>query len=525
MARHTGGAGGRAGGGGRRPGTIRGPSARRPLTAAVLSAILPGAGQWYAGRSRRGAAFVTVALAVGVPVAVVTVLVLFVEGSDLAIDMARPFFEHPWLLLVLLGVNGLLAAFRVFAVVDAFVDGRPRGKRQPGRRAAAVAGLVVLLGLVLVPHGYAAERNLALYDLFTYDFAADPGQSTTTSTSTSSTTTTEVPPGTVATTSTSTSTTSTSTTTTTMPDPFAGYERVNVLLMGGDAGVGRRGIRTDTMIVLSVDPETGWTAMFSVPRNNVRLPIPEDVPAFDTFSCHCYPGLANEIYQYGLANPAGFPGGPNTGGNASKAILGELLGLDIHYFALVDLQGFVDVVDALGGVTITVTERVYDASYPHEDGSREVIDITPGTYHMDGHLALAYARSRRISDDYDRMGRQRCVIEALAEQSDPAELFHALPDLVPAVEQSVVTDIPIRSIPDFLDLLGRADLESVPSVRFMWRAPEFEGTPTSYVAGWTSDRYPIPDVELIRRTVATVLSLSPAEAIETLNLQAIAEAC
>ena len=289
--------------------------------------------------------------------------------------------------------------------------------------------------------------------------------------------------------------------------------------------MGRYGIRTDTMIVVSIDPQTGATAMFSVPRNNVQLPIPEDIPAYDTYGCHCYPGLANEIYQYGLANPDGFPGGANTGGNASKAILGDLLGLEIHYFALVDLQGFVDVIDALGGVTITVTERVYDATYPHEDGSEEVIDIQPGTYDMDGHLALAYARSRRASDDYNRMGRQRCVIEAVAEQSDPIGLLRRLPDLVPAIQGSVVTDIPVSDIPDFLDLLDRADLEIIPSIRFMWRAPEFEGTSFSYVAGWTRDRYPIPNVDLIRRTVATAISLQPAAAIEALNLQPIEEIC
>jgi hypothetical protein len=144
---------------------------------------------------------------------------------------------------------------------------------------------------------------------------------------------------------------------------------------------------------------------------------------------------------------------------------------------------------------------------------------------MDGHLALAYTRSRRTSDDYNRMGRQRCVIEALATQTDPVAVLRSLPSLVPAIQDSVITDLPISSIPDFLDLLSRADLETIPSVRFMWRAPEFAGTPTSYVAGWTSDRYPIPNVDLIRETVATVISLPPEEAIETLNLQRMEETC
>ncbi|MCB2224207.1 MAG: LCP family protein [Actinobacteria bacterium] len=510
------------------PGRRGGDGSYRPAIAAFLSAVLPGAGQVYAGRRRRGAWYLAAALAVGLPAIVLTWLVVYGGRLDLAISLSRPFFEHPGLLLVLLALNGVLLLFRVFAVVDAFLlalaDAPPRRSGRTVAPAAVAAG-VVILAAVVVPHGYVAERNLAIYDAFTYDYTADPGQETTTTAA--STTTAPAPPTSAgaSTTSSSTTTSTSTTTTTTMPDPFEGYERVNVLLMGGDAGVGRRGIRTDTMIVVSIDPTTGWTAMFSVTRNTVQIPIPEGIPAYDAFSCHCYPGLANEIYQYGLANPGGFPGGPNTGGNAAKAVLGNLLGMDLHYFALVDLQGFVDVVDAVGGVTITVTDRVYDANYPHEDGTREVIDIQPGTYDMDGHLALAYARSRRTSDDYDRMGRQRCVIEALAEQADPVGLFHDLPDLVPALEGSVVTDIPVQAIPDFLDLLSRADLETIPSVRFMWRAPEFDGTPTSYVAGWTSDRYPIPNVPLIRETVQTVLSLHPADAISVLNLQPIEDAC
>jgi LCP family protein required for cell wall assembly len=404
-------------------------------------------------------AFIAVTIAIGIPVAVLTAMVFYVEGLDLAVDLARPFFEHPSLLLVLLAINGLLLLFRVIAVVDAFLLPVRRApvKRGAGRVSPlAVAGVALILVAVVLPHGWVAGRNLALYDLFTYDFTADPAQVTTTAPVTTVPATTTTAADETSTTTSSTTTTSTTTTTTTIPDPFDGFGRVNVLLMGGDSGVGRRGIRTDTMIVVSIDPQTGATAMFSVPRNNVQLPIPEDIPAYDAYGCHCYPGLANEIYQYGLANPEGFPGGPNTGGNASKAILGNLLGLEIHFFALVDLQGFVDVIDALGGVTITVTERVYDGHYPHEDGSREVIDIQPGVYDMDGHLALAYARSRRTSDDYDRMGRQRCVIEAVAEQADPISLLRRLPDLVPAIQGSVVTDIPTADIPDFLDFLGFA---------------------------------------------------------------------
>lgn len=516
----------------KRVGRERGAGTYRPLIGAALSAVVPGAGQWYAGERRRGFGFFWIAVGVGLPAVGLLVMVFYVEGVDLALTLARPFFEHPNLLLALLALNGLLLLFRVVCVVDAFLlPVRAAPVRRGPRRVSmwAVVGGAAVLVAVMLPHGWVARRNLAAYDLFTYDFTADPGQVTTTVPPPTIT----VPPTTsppvvsvVSTTTSSTSTTTTSTTTTTtMPDPFEGFDRVNVLLLGGDSGVGRSGVRTDTMMVVSIDPVSGWTAMFSVTRGTAQIPIPDDIPAYDAFGCHCFPGIANEIYQFGLRNPDLFPGGPNSGGNAIKDIIGNLLGVEIHYFAMVDLQGFVDVVDAVGGVTITVTERVYDPVYPHEDGSTEVIDIQPGTYDMDGHLALAYARSRRTSDDYDRMGRQRCVIEALAEQAEPVSLLRRLPDLVPAIQGTVITDIPVGSIPDFLDLLSRADLGTIPSIRFMWRAPEFEGTPTSYVAGWTSDRYPIPNVALIRETVQTAINLPPAEAIETLNLQPIEETC
>ena len=112
------------------------------------------------------------------------------------------------------------------------------------------------------------------------------------------------------------------------------------------------------MIVVSIDPVTGWTAMLSVPRNNMNMPYPETLPAYNAYDCHCYPALLNLLYGWAFAHPELFPGESNPGGVAMKETLGHLLGIDIHYFALVDLFGFVDVIDALGGVTINVTERV-----------------------------------------------------------------------------------------------------------------------------------------------------------------------
>jgi hypothetical protein len=123
------------------------------------------------------------------------------------------------------------------------------------------------------------------------------------------------------------------------------------------------------------------------------------------------------------------------------------------------------------------------------------------------------------------MNRQRCVLEALAEGADPVELLQGLPAIVPAIEVSVRTDVAIASIPDFLDLVSKVNTDEIVSIRFMPNAPEFAGTPTSYIAEWTDDGFPIPDRDFIAETVDTALSLPPLEAIQVLNLQPLEDVC
>ena len=494
-----------------------------PLVAAVLSAVIPGLGQIAAGRRKRGWWFIAITAAFVMPVLILFLMVFYVTGVDLAIDLSRPFFSHPGLLLLLLAANAAALAFRVAAAMDAYqvaAAGRPTGF--VGTTVAAALMTLVLLFTAL-PHIWIGERNLVLYDALTYDYSRDPNQSTTTlvatTTSVPGTATTTLPAG-------PTTTTLAATTTTTQPDPFAEGDRVNILLLGSDAGEGRTGVRTDTMIVISVDPETGWTAMFSVPRNFIKLPIPEEHPAHSLWADGAWgdPGnLAWGIYAYGLANPHLF-NGPNTGGDAAKVILGGLLGIDVDYFALVHLDGFVAIVDALGGVELTVTTRIHDPEYTHPGLGPYPVDFAPGTYLMNGIDALAFARSRVQTDDFTRMGRQRCILESLARQSEPVELLRELPNLVPAIQQSVITDVPIALIPDFLDLLSIADLENIVSIRVMPNAPEFAGTSQSYVA-YRISGYNVPNVPLIQERVQIALTLPPAEAIVALNLQPLGDQC
>jgi LCP family protein required for cell wall assembly len=490
-----------------------------PLLAAVLSGLVPGTGHLYAGSRPRAWWFLAATGLFVAPATVISLAVLFDIGPS-ALDLARPFFEVPELLLLLVAANVLIALLRIGAAIDAYST--TEGTRT-GRLAAILVG-VTTAAAILWPQVYVADRTLALHDLLTYDFSVDPGQATATAVTTPPTATTS----TILTTTSAIATTTqppTSTTTTATTVPPLIDRRINVLLLGGDAGPDRTGIRTDTIILTSIDPISGDTAMFGIPRNLKQMPIPEGHPAYDQWDCHCWPDLVNALYQYGLAHPDLFPGGSNSGATAVTDVLEYVLGIEIHHYVLVDLLGFVEIIDVLGGLTITVTAPVYDNLYTRPGGEVVPVAWDRGTYEMDGEEALSYARVRRDSNDYYRMGRQRCVLEAISAKASPMTLLRALPWLVPAVQGAVVTDIPVADWPDFIELAAVIDTETIVSVRFMPRAPELNGTGTSYIAGYTTTGYPLPNVDLIRETVLTMMTTPADAAAATIGVDPLGEVC
>ncbi len=493
-----------------------------PTIAAVLSGLIPGLGHWYAGHRRRAVVLIGFTVIAALPATALVILIFFSGGKSFSLDVARPFFEHPGYLLILLAANIAVFVFRILAGLDAYwlAGGGFAGKRV----IVLVAAIAILVAAVAAPHAWAAQRNLALYDLLTFDYSVDPNQAATTTAGLPSTTTTlESTTTTSSTTTLLTTTTIPAPTTTTTLAPLA-ERRLNVLLLGGDAGPDRPGLRTDTIIVVSVDPVTGATAMLQLPRNQIELPIPSDHPAYDVWECHCYPELANTIYQYGLDHPELFPGGNNSGATAVMDLVGHLYGIEIHNYALVDLLGFVSIVDALGGLTITVTARVEDEQYTRPGGDEIPVLFPPGTYSMDGEETLSYARVRRGTDDYNRMGRQRCVLEALAAQANAAALIWALPGLVQAIQSSIRTDIRVPAWPDFIELAASVDTTAIVSIRFMPNAPELVGTGTAYVAK-NPEGYWVPIVTVIRDTVAKVLSSDPATASQELGIAPLGDIC
>jgi LCP family protein required for cell wall assembly len=241
-------------------------------------------------------------------------------------------------------------------------------------------------------------------------------------------------------------------------DPFGDKERVDVLLLGGDGGEGRDGVRTDTVIVASIDTATGDTTLFSLPRNLENLPFPANSPLHAAYPDGFQDGsesesLLNAVYRNG---PAQHPDilGPtdNPGADFLKLGVGEALGLTIDYYVLVNLDGFSRLVDALGGITVNVNYYVPVGGEP-SIGTLPDDYIAPGpNRHMDGATALAFARGRFGLTDYDRMARQRCTIDAIIQAADPVTLLQQYQELAATTQDIVSTDIPRYALDDFVDL-------------------------------------------------------------------------
>ena len=223
--------------------------------------------------------------------------------------------------------------------------------------------------------------------------------------------------------------------------------RWNIVLLGGDAGPHRWGLRTDTMIVVSVDRQTGDLASVSVPRNLMELPMPAG-PLRDRFP-HGFTDLANALYTYVSIHP-------ELGLDPAQAIKGalaELLGIPIDNYVIVDLIGFMKIIDALGGVTVNLSTNVH--LVPNVDGkTKEAPSVGPGPVTMNGAMALSFVRTREQDSDYSRMKRQRCLLAAVASETSPADLAVNYLSLAAAVEGAFRSDIPREQLGDLVRVFG-----------------------------------------------------------------------
>lgn len=276
-------------------------------------------------------------------------------------------------------------------------------------------------------------------------------------------------------------------------DPFNGQSRVNILLLGGDAAADRTGVRTDSMTLASVDTKTGDTVLLSLPRNLEHFPMPPG-PARDRFPYGftgdgpLNPGLLNEVYEYAEQHPDVVPGVPKNhrGPELLKATVAGVLGLRVDYYILVDMFGFADIVDAMGGVKIKVTESI-----PY---GLEGSVLQPGDRRLSGKEALWYGRSRTNSSDYVRMSRQKCLMRAIAEQADPQTVLTSFDKLAAAAKRTLSTDIPQELLPALMKLSNKVkDGAQIRSLQFV--------PPLIYTGN--------PDFKLIRTLASGAVSNDP----------------
>ncbi|MEO3787800.1 LCP family protein [Actinocorallia sp. B10E7] len=414
---------------------------KRTLLITLAAAAVWGTAHFRTGRRVTGALL----LALEAVVLLGAVLLVWPLRDELAAWLVQPvWLDALTAALVFLGVVWCAVIIRSYQLVAE--GGRP-----------AVAGVIVLCALVVAPLAYGVELVRVSKNLVTEVFAESDGNDA----------------------------------------PFGGRDRVNVLLIGADAGPNRFGVRTDSMTVASIDVQRGETTLFSLPRNLEHVPMPTAVSraafpdGFAGAGDATTPGLLNEVFQWAEDHPEIVPGVPKgeRGPTLLKQTVGGVLGLTVDYYVMVDMKGFAELVDAVGGIRINVPEELIY-------GRRSEGRIPAGVRTLTGEQALWFGRTRTNSDDYHRMSRQKCLLYALSQQADPATLLTRFHGIATATKRAVSTDLPQDVLPEVIELSRRLKGSDIKSIQFV---PPLISTAN-------------PDWELIRSKVVAALATPAAKA-------------
>lgn len=410
---------------------------RRRLAAATLSAVLPGLGQAFNRRRRLTFLFL-------IPSLVIVAIGLLLMQLQSPVRIAA-WVITPSVLGTVLTLNLLLVLWRLVAAFQAFLDTRWSGPT--GR--LGVIGMVVIALVVVIPHFMVFQYGRLLGDTFETIFEGQvlAAQSD------------DDRP--------------------LRPQPDEG-ERINVLIVGLDTTSKRTATLTDTMMVASLDPVAGSVSMVSLPRDMVNVPLGNgDV----------YGPKLNSLMTFADTHPEIFPNG---GLWALQDAAGALLGIPIHYYATMDMAGFIDMVDAVGGVDIVVKQGFEDPNYDGYGTDQRGFSITKGPHHLDGIEALAYARVRKAKgeSDFTRAARQQEILAALRKKATSGgSLFWQLPDLLTAVGKSVRTDLPTERLPSLAAIMDESGNDTM--VRVVIKHPLVHPLETKYGDGQD------PDIEAI----------------------------
>jgi LCP family protein required for cell wall assembly len=386
---------------------------RRALLLVLVTLLLPGAAQRYAGNRRVG----TLALRVWLGVLVAGGLLLLVASQRPAVLVSLA--SNDVVLTAGKVVLALLGAGWLALLLDAWRLGRPDRLARRGRLAmTGVTGVAFLLVAGLLSNGM--HLMDVQRDLVGSLFAQGPSVG-------------------------------------------AVDGRYNVLLLGGDAGDDREGLRPDSISVASVDAATGEAVMIGIPRNLLNAPFPEGTALAEAwpegFNCGDECSI-NALYTWAEENPKAVPGTKEPGFEATRLAAEAVTGLSIPHMAIVDMAGFQQIVDALGGVTVDIGKRV-----PIGGGTGPIEGyLEPGVQELNGYQALWFARSREGASDYERMVRQKCLMTSLAHQADPITVVRNYERLATASKALVRTTIPRNDLPGLLAVARLAKGQAITAV-------------------------------------------------------------
>ncbi len=410
---------------------------RRALSLMAMTLVVPGSAQLLAGNRRLGlAAFRTWLVVVALTVAVVVSIAV---DRDLGYWM----MADPTLLGVLRLALMALAVFWAVLFMDAWRLGRPLTLAMGHRRAVvAVNGVLCfsVAGTLLTGAHLMGVQKEFIGTMFGDGIAT-----------------------------------------------AATDGRYNVLLMGGDSGAGRVGLRPDSMTVASIDAATGRTVLVSLPRNMEDFPFREGSVMDEQFPGGFDADYLNGVSTWAEDRPELFRS-DQPGVDATVMAVEGITGLDVNYWAMVNLEGFRELVDAVGGVTLTVRQPIPVGGL----GEDVVRHIPTGTRELDGMDTLWYARARDGSDDYSRMARQKCVMSAMLSQLSPQTVVRNFSAIADASTELISTDLPASELDTFMALAMEAKDEKISTLSLV--PPMID----------TAD----PDIDLVHEKVAAAVQRS-----------------
>jgi LCP family protein required for cell wall assembly len=380
-----------------------------PTLAVFLSFLWPGLGQWLQNRPRSAALYALPVLAI------VVLLIARLAGG--AAGFAASLLD-PSVALTLLILVALMAIWRLISMIDTLLVARPALRQRP----AALPVAAVLAIIVIGTHVWLGSVTWAFYDAGSQIFVGDRGPDAT-------------PQVVDASGQPESSDNSVDFQATPFPTPATTSNRITILVTGIDSGHGRNHALTDTLMLISVDPDTSKVAMLSFPR---------DISNFPLYNGGTYRGKINSLMTFARLHPDQFP----DGGLPSLAQeIGYLAGIPVPYFAAINLDGFTRMIDLVGGVDVVNPRLIDDPRYDWFNGTYG-FHLAAGPVHLDGRTGLAYVRSRQGEGDSDftRAARQQQVLQALRARLTSPSVIAKLPDLIRAMGSSVRTNYPVADV-------------------------------------------------------------------------------